>query len=245
MRVVALNMNHKASERAIKLQFVDAIKKLQPDLLTLNEYVHGSTRDPLVDALSHIGLPHTLVSRQVTDKDNRLNNQVLFASWYPLEAGGLLGPTTEDGGGESNFLHIRIPAVELEVVGVRAPAYTSTAVLRDYWQALATTVRSTRDRPILFVGDFNADPDVPNRVGGQHLAALRADGWQIPVAEGRWSFKSGSRIDHTIASPSVTVSASRYVTQIEEILFASQDSESAISDHAALVFEVRAAKSAG
>lgn len=245
MRVVALNMNHKTSERAIKLQFVDAIEKLQPDLLTLNEYVHGSTRDPLVDALSHIGLTHTLVSRQVTDKENRPNNQVLFASRYPLEAGSLLGPTTEDGGGESNFLHVRIPAVELEVVGVRAPAYSSTTVLRDYWQSLANTVRSVRDRPIFFVGDFNADPDVPNRIGGQHLAALRADGWHIPAAEGLWSFKSGSRIDHAIASPSVTVSASRYVTQLEDILFASQAGESAISDHAALVFEVRAAQSAG
>jgi hypothetical protein len=47
MKIVALNLNHKASLRAIKPRLVEAINGLRPDALVLNEYVHGETRAPL------------------------------------------------------------------------------------------------------------------------------------------------------------------------------------------------------
>ncbi|WP_082536078.1 endonuclease/exonuclease/phosphatase family protein [Methylibium sp. Root1272] len=234
MKIVALNLNHKASLRAIKPRLVEGIEKFHPDVLTLNEYVHGDTRAALLDAMAHIGLIHVLFSERLNE-----NNQVLIASRTPLTIGDLLGPDTADKGGESNFLHVMLPHVGMEIVGVRAPAYKTSGELRIYWQGLIEIVRSSKQRRILFVGDLNADPDRGRSVGALALTGLRSDGWTVPSPSGPWSHVSGSRIDHAIAAPSLSVESAEYVTEIGSVSIASKNKESAISDHAALVVQVR------
>ena len=239
MKLIAWNLAHQTQERAIKLRFVEAIERLAPDIVTLNEYVHGITREPLLEALAHLGLIHVKVSNRVTT-----NNQVLVASRQPLQAGELLGPPTEDGGGESNFLHVKLPDAHLEIVGVRVPAYESNLVLHDYWQKLATVIRSAKERNIVFVGDFNSDPDARRHQGARYLVALRSEGWHIPTPSGPWSYVSGTRIDHAVASPTVTVSHAEYVAQLGDIELASKSKATRISDHAALVLQVGATANA-
>ena len=239
MRLIAWNLAHQTQERAIKLHFVEAIARLAPDVVTLNEYVHGITREPLLEALAHLGFMHVRVSNRVA-----ANNQVLVASRKPLEAGDLLGPSTEDGGGESNFLHVKVPDADLEIVGVRAPAYESNLVLHDYWQKLASVIRSAKERYIVFVGDLNSDPDARHHQGARYLVALRSEGWSIPSPLGPWSYVSGTRIDHAVASPTVTVSHAEYVAQLGDIELASRSRATRISDHAALVLQVSATTNA-
>lgn len=78
MKIVALNLNHKASLRAIKPRLVEVVKSLNPDVLTLNEYVHGESRAQLVEALAHIGLCNLLCSERLNG-----NNQVrTYANYY-------------------------------------------------------------------------------------------------------------------------------------------------------------------
>jgi exonuclease III len=236
MKIIALNLNHKTSLRAIKPRLVEVIEKLRPDVLTLNEYVHGETRGTLLEALAHVGLGNVLFSERLNG-----NNQVLVASRNAISAGDLRGPDTADKGGESNFLHVLLPHADLEIVGVRAPAYEGSSELRAYWKGLIEIIRSTKQRRILFLGDLNADPDSGRGVGALGLTGLRDEGWYIPAAVGPWSYVSGSRIDHAIAAPSVSVEGAEYVTEISGIVIASQTKEAAISDHAALVVQVRIA----
>jgi len=72
MKIVALNLNHKTSLRTTKPRLVEVVEKLNPDVLTLNKYVHGESRAQLVEALAHIGLGHLLYSERLNG-----NNQVL------------------------------------------------------------------------------------------------------------------------------------------------------------------------
>src|SRR3954471_21696678 len=108
MRIVSWNVAHQTRERPMPSQFGDAVKSLNPDVLILNEYVHGSARDTLSAELSRCSLPNIQVSVRIGK-----NNQVLIASKRSIELGELRGVATESGGGESNFLHVRMPDAEL------------------------------------------------------------------------------------------------------------------------------------
>ena len=123
--------------------------------------------------------------------------------------------------------------------GIRVPAYEG-APLKAYWEAFATLATQVANRPIFFVGDFNGDPEQVQFVGGSMLASLRRAGWQLPAADGLWSFKSGTRIDHVLASSLVPLPSACYVVEENGILLAGQDSR-AISDHAALVVDIASA----
>jgi endonuclease/exonuclease/phosphatase family metal-dependent hydrolase len=110
-------------------------------------------------------------------------------------------------------------------------------VLRDYWDALVPIIRGAADRRIVFLGDLNADPEKPSQVGGQRLAQLRSEGWHIPTAVGAWSFKSGSRIDHALASAQLTMPSATYVAELDGLRLAGGE-PGALSDHAALVVDL-------
>ena len=233
MRLIAWNLGHQTQERRINAGFDEVISKLAPDVLTLNEYVDGSTRKPLRDHLERLGLDHIAVSDRITT-----NNQVLIASRYPFTTGDLVGPYTEDGGGPSNFLHIALAEPDMEIVGVRVPAYLKRSDLQDYWAKFAALVRSTAKRKIIFAGDLDADPDVPGHCGSATLSALRTEGWNLPTPSGAWSFASGSRIDHVLGAPGAFRLSASYVSDLDGIALASRDTANRISDHAALVVEV-------
>jgi endonuclease/exonuclease/phosphatase family metal-dependent hydrolase len=233
MKILAWNMTHQTQERVIKPLFLDAITKMEPDVIALNEYVHGKTRMHLLEGLAHIGLQHYQVSNLIG-----VNNQVLIASKIALERGDLFGPQTAEGGGESNFLHVKLANLEIEVVGLRVPAYSSSAELHVYWQCLIEVISVTKKRSIVFIGDLNADPEANRHVGAQYLASLRLDGWQIPSPAGAWSYVSGTRIDHVIASPSVRIIGAEYVASMAGFELAARGSASRVSDHAALVVNV-------
>ena len=235
MKLAAWNLNHKASGRKLKAGIAEAARKLDLDVLILTEYVHGNSRAPLTEALESMGLRHIRFSERLN-----LNNQVLIASRSPLELGDLSGPNMHDLGGVCNFLHVRLPDVGVEVVGLRAPAYESSPELRDYWTQLTATIRAGRDRSIIFAGDLNADPRTTRRVGDKHLAALCSEGWQVPDAVGEWSYASGTRVDHAILSPSFKVAAASYVVEVEGVLLAGRGNPLAVSDHAALVVQLTA-----
>ena len=242
MRLISWNLGHQCREDPIPPAFMTAIEALAPDVLSLNEYVHGTTRSEFAAQLSAIGLPHIAVSERLNG-----HNQVLVASRLPHEAGSLKGPATECHGGASNFLHVRLPAEDLDFVGVRAPAYTG-ATLQDYWSKLLQIVRGTSGRRIVFMGDFNTDPDQASRATARHLQALKDEGWSVPTAEGPWSFasKAGhtSRIDHAVASNRVLVQRAQYVSEVKSVLLAGPCRYKAVSDHTPLVLEIGSSRSA-
>lgn len=200
MRIVSWNLGHQTLPRAIKPGFCQVIASLRPDVLFLNEYVHDDKlRAPLLGELKQMGLQYCRVSEHICrpavkpEEQPKRNNQVLAVARVPLRTGDLRGPATHDRGGETNFLHVQLEGVPFEIAGVRAPAYNGSA-LKAYWDAFATLAAQVSNRAIVFVGDFNGDPEQVQYVGGSVLASLRNTGWQLPAAEGPWSFKSGTRI---------------------------------------------------
>lgn len=233
VRFVAWNLAHQCQERPIKDHFVEAVAALSPDILTLNEYVHGPSRATIVAALSASGLTHVEVSERVGT-----NNQVLIASRWPLDRGDLHGPSTADGGGESNFIHVIVRSADIELVALRAPAYERSAELRDYWEKLASIVRASAGRRIIFVGDLNADPERRKHLGASYLRQLRSDGWNIPNPWGAWSFVSGTRIDHAIASSKIAGIRAAYISSVNGLDLASRDKATRISDHAPLLVDM-------
>ena len=78
-------MGHRARERYIPELFYRVVKHLNPEILTLNEYVLGSSRDALLGSLRASGLAHW----DVSDHAGCNNNQVLFASRHRFERGDL------------------------------------------------------------------------------------------------------------------------------------------------------------
>jgi hypothetical protein len=197
----------------------------------LNEFVDGPSRAGLRSMLERLGMPHVHVSERIWR-----HNQVLIASSEPSLAGDLQGPSLTGGAGESNFLHLRLDS-GYELVGIRVPTYQKLE-LAQYWEQLVATIRSTSDRQIAWIGDFNADPDNPQSFGGRFLSQLESDGWSIPHAAGPWSFWRGSRIDHLLVSPSLACSGAEYVVTVKGRTIAGQRSPEHISDHAALVATV-------
>jgi hypothetical protein len=231
MRIVAWNLGHQTHERKVKSGFLPAIGKLQPDILILNEYVHGASRDEMLKGLANLGLVYWRLSDRLGN-----NNQVLIASRYELVPGDLRGPSTDSGGGESNFLHVRVPALDMDVVGLRVPSYTGT-LLKKYWHDLGALVSGMAGHRIVFAGDLNADPASDAYIGGPYLAGLDAAQWQVPVAEGEMSFRSGSRIDHAIVATALPVMSATYVVELGDLLLCGLG-ERAISDHAPLSVEL-------
>jgi hypothetical protein len=244
MRILSWNLGHQTKLKPIAPDFGAIIANLNPALLFLNEYVHDEkVRAPMLAALAAAGLGHVVVSKQIerttTTANGRKkpNNQVLAASRIPLKLGDLRGPATAGRGGETNFLHIQPEGFSFEAVGLRVPWLENEASRRDYWQAFETIAGQVADRRILFIGDFNADPDDRSRVGGSTLARLAAAGWHLPSPQGQWSFHSGTRIDHAVSSRHLPLISAAYVAELNERMLAGSD-DRAVSDHAALVVEV-------
>src|SRR5438132_1301484 len=84
MRNVAWNLGHQTREQAIKPRLVEAVAAIAPDVLTLNEYVHGPFRTHPLSDLTGLGLEHV----EVSSRDGRLN-QVLVVSRHRLVTGDL------------------------------------------------------------------------------------------------------------------------------------------------------------
>jgi endonuclease/exonuclease/phosphatase family metal-dependent hydrolase len=239
MRLISWNLAHQCREDPIPPAFLEAVALLSPDVLSLNEYVHGDTRASFAENLNALGLRYLSVSQRLNG-----NNQVLVASRYPMTLGDLRGPPTSNMAGESNFLHVCFPTQGLEFVGLRAPSY-SGAAQSDYWQALAGVIRGAAHRRIVFMGDLNTDPDRKRHRPARHLREFAMEGWSVPSPAGEWSFISksgiGTRIDHAIAAPALTLSEASYITCIGSLTLAAPNRTGAVSDHAPLLLRLSAA----
>jgi hypothetical protein len=236
VRIAAWNLGHQTYEKEVPTQFFDAVALLHPEVLVLNEYVYGEKHAEKMRAgLERIGFPAVSVSPRIPGQ-----NQVLLASRAPHLSGDLVGPATTPAA-TVNFLHVAMS--DLEVVGMRAPAYSNSSQLEDYWTETESLIMRTVTRRIVFIGDMNCDPDRPLKPGGRALKRLRDAGWLIPTPIGEWSFigKDGtkfSRIDHCICSPALVRPIATYVYRINGLILAGQTSDKAISDHAALILDV-------
>jgi hypothetical protein len=199
-------------------------------------FVDGPSRGPFRDSLRSAGYPHRLVSFTPA-----VHNQIFAAARQSFSLGDI-APPSFDGSAISNFLHIRFDDTAIELVGLRVPAYETSAERVAYRPPLFEIMQRASTRPIAFAGDINEDPfrrilDVPEvRFAG-------CDSYRVANPAGDWSYmsangKTNSRIDHVLYTEMLTVSDPAYVREFDGRLLASAHSLGPISDHAALTFTV-------
>jgi endonuclease/exonuclease/phosphatase family metal-dependent hydrolase len=157
----------------------------------------------------------------------------------PVEPGDIMAPSIAPSV-PSNALHVRLPAIALEVLGVRIPDFSKTpAVRRACWEWLLETAQSVRNRPFAILGDLNTDPKYTKARCGDRIGMLVESGWQhaAPESGGSYWTPNGDevRIDHAFASPQLTVCHASYVREQAGYRYAGKQ---ALSDHAVLVVDV-------
>jgi len=237
-RLVTWNVNHRMREKAIPAHMSAALLSLEPDVIVLTEFVPAESRQRFYDELAAGGLSYRLCSAAV-----ERHNHVLIISKTPLEAGDIFAPQIAPAV-PSNALHVRLSADNFEILGIRIPDFSKAPALRRAcWDWILQMASAVKERPFIILGDFNTDARYPKARCGDRLAALVEQGWQhcVPaVGASYWALQGGDfRIDHAFASNHFEVLNAAYVKDGNGFRFAGTQ---AMSDHAALVVEVRERK---
>lgn len=223
--------------KEIPVATIDVINRHHADIVILNEHTDGESREPFKAALGELGYASILGS----DKIGR-SNQVLIASRRGINPGEIAAPDLDDCS-KTNFLHVVVPSIGLNIVGLRCPAYTEGKELSAYWDELRPIIDDSVSERIIFMGDFNGDPDGKRSPAGVNLMELCEAGWRVPAPDGEWSYishngKSRSRLDHVSASTEVIIRNARYVTEANGIIIAGTGNSNPISDHAILIVDI-------
>ena len=245
LHLAAWNLNHRTGRKTIPPAVIHAIASLDVDVLVLTEFVDGSHHDNFKDSLKDIGFEGIAVSVKAPRQ-----NQVLLAARTPLADDGLLPLPGHTEAATTNWLHRRLPRLDLEVVGFRAPMYLTADDRAGYWKQVESIARTARERRVIFLGDFNCDPHNDTRPCAAVFPRLRADGFELANPAGEWSYHScngsgGTRVDHALASPAVAIREAKYVYKSGRHLLAgpANGSGPALSDHA--VLSIRISRPAG
>jgi len=238
----------------MRANVAEVILSLCPTLVFLTEYVpntassHG--HQSFCRALRAGGLEHIAISKQIPSYSDgkvkrKASNTVLVASRLPFDRGAVLDPEPVLGA-DANYMHVRFPAADLDVIGLRVPAYNKAGELREYWKWLEETLQAWRGRRVVFIGDFNADPHRARTKHDLFMSSLKGDiGWVFPEAVGKgWNFQSGtnkthkpSLITHALTSPLLAVTEARYIYESGAHVLVDAV-EKGLSDHAALLVDI-------
>lgn len=237
MKIITWNLNHRTRVKKLPSGICDFLQSYSPDVVAFNEYVDAPSRKGFYEGLGKLGYSFIELSEPTEG-----NNQVLICSKIPMVRGSI-SPPQYDSAAISNFLHVNFPEQDINVVGIRAPAYTSKLHKEAYWSQVAEIAGATEDKKTIFLGDLNFDPFVGiSRTVPKVEFALKS-GFYVPNPEGEWSFIStngqrSSRIDHAIVSNSLTVTEAKYLAEWQGIVLAGPKDKSPITDHAVLSVSV-------
>jgi hypothetical protein len=182
-----------------------ALTELDADLLVLTQVTDGRHVFKLAADLKDIGLEH--IARSVRAPHQQ---QVLFASRSPLQDEGLLPVPGCTEAAVTNWLHRRIPAFDIEVVGFRAPTCLSDAARQGYWRQFEWIARASRHRHIVFVGDARLESSGHMRsCAAAAFQNLSAEGFGLAQPSGTTS--ATGTLDVALGCAAVTMAATRYV----------------------------------
>jgi endonuclease/exonuclease/phosphatase family metal-dependent hydrolase len=235
LHLAAWNINHRTGRKSIPPDTLHAIAALDIDVLVLTEFVDGDHHARFKESLKDIGYSSLAVSLRAPHQ-----NQVLIAARTPLADDGLLPLPGHTEAATTNWLHRRLPALKLEIVGFRAPVYLAADDRLRYWQQVEEIARTARERRVVFLGDFNLDPHTDTRPCAQVFPRLTDGGFKLARPQGDWSCHTGNgggtRVDHALASSAVPIKDARYLYKTGRHTLAgpANGRGPALSDHAVL-----------
>ena len=238
MRFAAWNVAHQIRPRPFPAEEMQAFLTLEPDVVVLTEYVPGPDHERVVADLTAAGCAGVHISDRVERQ-----NQVLVATRMASQRGDWLAPDIRPQI-PPNFLHVVIPELDLQVVGLRIPMFVSgdTASERRYRGWLREQATEWGLHPTIIVGDLNVGPHRPRSWQWRSLESFAEAGWSLVTPLAGWSYMSKtehtSRIDHALLSPALTATDTRYVTAAGGMMLAGRHPP-APSDHAVLMIDTK------
>jgi len=219
---------------------LQAFLTLEPDVVVFTEYVPGPDHKRVVADLADAGYEGIHISDRVERQ-----NQVLVATRAASDRGPWASPPIRPQI-PPNFLHVAVPELDLQVVGLRIPMFvrgdTAGEHLYRDWIRDQATLWGTRRTVV--IGDLNSGPERERSWQWRSLTSFAEEGWSVVTPDEGWSYmgKKGntSRIDHALLSPGVEVVEARYTTDACGFILAGKHPPS-YSDHAVLVVDVDSA----
>jgi len=215
---------------------MQAFLTLEPDVVVLTEYVPGPDHERVVADLRATGFAGVHISDRVERQ-----NQVLVATRMASERGPWMAPDIRPQV-PPNFLHVVVPELDLQIVGLRIPMFISgdAASERRYRGWLREQASEWGQYPTILVGDLNAGPHRARSWQWRSLESFAEVGWSLATPSEGWSYmsKAGhtSRIDHGLLSSAMRCTNASYVSDANGVVLAGRHPP-APSDHAVLVVD--------
>lgn len=225
-RIATWNLHHMGHEKEISDAVLSVIEHVNADVLVLTECVDRGDRGTFKAALQK-RCRYVVPRVSLAGKEPR-QNQVLMASRLEQVAGTLNAPEVDEAA-RTNFLHQRLPALELDLIGFRAPFYNKTEPekLGPYWEGLkAGALMLARERTV-YIGDFNWCPGARETEAAEAVGALLAAGYRM--------LPEGGGVDRALVSAALEP---RGWQVIEEAAGFRLTGEGRLSDHPMLVVDV-------
>lgn len=238
MKLLTWNINHRTCNKKIPDNMAKAIASLSPNVVVLTEYVPGRSHQIFIEQLNSYGFTHHVMSKRALRE-----NQVFIASNTTLECGNILAPTNIEKSIPSNVLHVRLPEMGFDILGLRVPDYSKQPRIKHQcWDWIMKVAAEKKNHPFVMMGDFNTDPDDSQAKCGNRINQLKDNGWQHSMPSSGASYwaiinGNGRRLDHAFVSRHFDVLAIEYISESGSYVFAGKKSE-AMSDHAVLLLEI-------
>jgi len=233
MKILSWNILHGGGQRAHDI--LDAIEKEQADIVTLQEFRHGSSKDILLEGLAKMGLDEQYVPETTSARDNSL----IIASSYNFQA--QIFPKGEPI--PARAVRAFFPDLnELNLVAVHLPQKKKQP---PFLHALIDLDKDFLAENSLIIGDMNVgipfeDSETKSFEHTFLFQQLLRDGWvdtwrsRNPKAkEYTWistKQKNGFRYDHALASASLNIKTT-------DVKYNHDVRLSGVSDHSYMVIE--------
>ncbi len=235
MKILSWNILHGGGKRAPEI--LNAIEKEQPDIVTLQEFRHGSSKDILLNGLADMGLDE----QYVPDTNSARDNSVIIASSYNFQA--QIFPK----GGDIPARAIRAFFPDLNELNLIAAHLPQKKKQPPYLHALIDLDKDFLAENSLIVGDLNIgipfeDSETKSFEHTFLFQQLLRDGWvdawhsrNKNKREYTWistKQKNGFRYDHALASPSFNDS-------ITSVKYNHEVRINGVSDHSMLILDTK------
>jgi len=236
MRIAAWNVAHQIRQRPFPTEVLRAFLTLASDVVVFTEYVPGPDHERVVADLADAGFSGIHISDRVERQ-----NQVLVATRMVSERGSWAAPSIRPQV-PPNFLHVVIPGLELQVVGLRIPMFVrgDTAGAHRYREWIRDQAPLWGAERTVVIGDMNTGPDRPRSWQWRSLSSFVDEGWSVVTPHEGWSYKGRkghtTRIDHALLSPGLVAKDARYMVEADGVVMAGIQPP-AYSDHAVLAVD--------
>ena len=231
IKILSWNILHGGGKRALNI--IDAIKKENPDIVTLQEFRHGSSKQVLLDGLASIGLDEQYVPETTSARDN----SIIIASKYNFQA--TIFPKDEPI--PARAVRAFFPDLgELNLIAAHLPQKKKQP---PYLHALIDLDKMFLAENSLIIGDLNVgipfeDSETKSFEHTFLFQQLMRDGWidawrsrNKNKREYTWistKQKNGFRYDHALASKS-------FNEKISKVHYNHDVRLNGISDHSMLI----------